>query len=227
MVRRILLKNRLWNFSDDEKDHNYLKRFQERLKIIDNILLKRAYGDVLEIGCGEGRFLIKLNFLDRINSIWGVDISMGAIKMAYEKGFNVIRADGEKLPFKNEIFDTVMSANGAPKEMAWELLLSQVHKVLKPGGIFAFDTYNKYPLKNIAKYKIMRFLKTANEPFEGIPGGVENMRDFKRSCFKFGFKIISLHSVLSLRFLPCEILLRGQMFSSIDTHLVGVLKKKC
>lgn len=225
MLRRIFLKNSLWNFTGEPEYNPPQYRFQHRLRIIDNVLLKKAYGDVLEIGCGEGRFLIKLNFIHRITSIWGVDISLEAIKRAYEKGFNVIRANGEKLPFKVEIFDTVMSANGAPKEMDWELLLSEVYKVLKPEGIFAFDTYNKYPLKRILKYKIMRFLKTANKPFEGIDGGVENMKDFKKSCLKSGFEIISLYSVLSLRFLPCEILLRGEMFSQIDTHLVGVLRK--
>lgn len=226
MLKRIFLKNRLWNLSDDEKDPNFLNRFQQRLKVVDDILLKEAYGRVLEVGCGQGRFLTKLRSIDRINSVWGVDISKEAVKAAYEKGFNVIRANGEKLPFKSEVFEAVMSANGSPKEMDWNLLLSQVRHVLKPGGVFAFDTYNKYPLKRIVKYKIMRFLKTVNEPCESISGGVENIKALKKSCLKYGFEITSLSTVLSLRFLPCEILLKGTMFSQIDTHLVGILKKK-
>jgi len=57
VIRIIFLKNSLWNLTDDELDYNLSNRFQHRLRIIDNILLKRAYGDVLEVGCGEGRFL--------------------------------------------------------------------------------------------------------------------------------------------------------------------------
>ncbi len=205
--------------------YNVPKWFQYKISIIDNVLLKKAYGDVLEVGCREGRFLMKLKNIERVTSIRGVDISWSAVRKAHELGFNVIMGNGERLPFKNEVFDAVMSANGAPKEMDWELLLSEVYKVLKPGSIFAFDTYNKYPLKTIVVYKIKRFLKTANKPFEGIYGGVENMKDFKKSCLKLGFEIISLYTVLSLPFFPWEILLRGEMFSQIDSHLIGILRK--
>ena len=220
----MLLKNRLWNLTE-EQEYNFGKRFYCRLKIIDNILLDKAYGKVLEVGCGEGRFLVKLKSIIGITFIWGVDISIEAVRAAYERGFNVIRANGEKLPFKSEVFDAVMSANTSPKEMSTKLLLSEVHRTLKPNGIFAFDTCNKYPLEKIVKYKIMRFLRISNEPFLGISGGITNMKEFKISCLKFGFEIMSLYTLFPLPFFPYGILLKGQAFSQINTHLIGVLKK--
>lgn len=224
MLRGILVKNKLWNFTEEPR-RNPPHRPQERLRIIDNILLKEAYGNTLEVGCGIGRFLEKLNSSQRVSSVWAVDIEMQSTKAAYDKGFKAMLANGEKLPFKNGTFDTVMSADGAPKEMDWRLLFSEVHKVLKPAGIFAFDTYNKYPLKKIARHKIMRFLKTTDKPFKRIEGGIESIKDFREFCLRLNFKIISLYTVLSTNFFPREILLKGQMFSSIDTHFVGVLKK--
>lgn len=220
----IFLKNKLWNLTTTP-EYNYDKRFLYRLQIIDNILLNKAYGDVIEIGCGDGRFLSKLESIKGINSAWGINISIKGIKTARKKGLNVIRADGERLPFKDETFDTVMSANGAPVAMKWELLLPEVYRILKPGGYFAFHTYNKFPIEKIIKNKIMCFLKIANAPFL-INGGVKNIKKFKAICLKFGFEIISLHTLLPLPFFPYGILLKGSSFSQIHVNLIGILRKK-
>jgi len=224
MHRQMLIKNRLLNLTD-EPEYGLTKRFYHRLSIIDNVLLSKAYGNVLEVGCGNGRFLAKLRTTDTIDSIWGVDISMESIKAAYESGFNVMHANGEKLPFKNEVFDTVMSANGSPKEMEWRLLLSEVHRVLKSNGFFAFDTYNKYPLEKIIKHRAMYFLKISNRPYLGISGGIETMKEFRDSCLKAGFDIVSLYTLFPLPFRPYGLLLKGKCFNQINTHLIGVIEK--
>lgn len=221
---RIFLKNRLWNLTED-LEYDSAKKFQYRVGLIDNVLLGRARGYVLEVGCGRGRFLVKLKPISGVTFMWGLDISMESLRSARENGFNVIRANGEKLPFKDGVFDAVMSANGSPKEMDWVLLLSEVSRVLKPGGIFAFDTYNKYPLEKIIKYKMMRFLKVTNKPFMGISGGIEDMKEFKSRCFKSGFKITSLYTLFPLPFFPYGILLKGAFFSQLNTHLIGVIEK--
>lgn len=222
--RLIFLKNRLWNLAE-KPEHNLSKRFQHRVGIIDNILLGKAYGNVLEVGCGGGRFLIKVKSVEGVTSMWGLDISAEAVSMACKRGFNVIKANGEKLPFKNEAFDAVMSANGSPKEMNMKLLLSEAYNVLRPGGFFAFDTYNKYPLEKIVKHKIMYFLRITNKPYEGIAGGIESIKEFKKTCLKAGFEIILLFTLFPLPFFPYGILLKGDFFSRINTHLIGVLKK--
>jgi ubiquinone/menaquinone biosynthesis C-methylase UbiE len=224
MNKSVFFRNKLWNLTE-EKEYNHAKRFYHRIKIIDNILLDKVYGNVLEVGCGGGRFLNKLRLIPNL-TIWGLDISIDYVKLAHKEGFNVIAADGQKLPFKNEVFDTVTSANGSPKEMNLKLLLSEVYRVLKPAGFFAFDTYNKYPLEKIIKYKIMRLLKITNRLFEGISGGVENIKEFKNICSKLGFEIISLYTIFPLPFFPYGILLKGEIFSQINTHLVGIVRKK-
>ena len=193
--------------------------------MIDKVLLDRVYGRVLEVGCGEGRFLVKLKSVENTTSVWGIDIAMKAVRGAYDRGFDAIRANGEELPFKNEVFDVVTSANGSPKEMDMKLLLPEVYRVLKMGGFFAFDTYNKYPLEKIVKYKIMQLLKISNKSFSGILGGIKDIRDFKSACLKSGFKIISLYTVFPIPFFPYGIRLKGEIFSQINTHFIGVLKK--
>ena len=225
MGKPLFLRNRLWNLTEEE-EYNFAVRFYHRLRIIDNVLLRRARGSVLEAGCGDGRFLLKLKSLDCVTSIRGIDICPDAVKRAQKRGFEVIRANGEDLPFKNGTFDVVLAAHGSPKEMNMELLLSEVHRVLRPGGVFAFDTYNKYPLEKIAKYRIIRLFHIGNAPFPGTSGGVEDMEKFEHSCSQSGFDIVSLSTLFPLPFLPYGILLRGRMFCQANTHLIGVLKRE-
>jgi len=221
---KFFFKNKLWNFVD-ESEHDYSERFFCRREKIDNILINQAYGNILEIGCGNGRFLTKLKSIGNINSIYGLDISTWGLNDAYKKGLCVIRADGENLPFKKKVFDVVMSANGSPKEMEWELLLSEVYRVLKPEGVFAFDTYNKCPLKKKIKYKIRYHFGISDAPLKEYPGGIKSIKEFKTSCLKYGFKITALYNLYSLPFFPYGVLLKGSLFSQIDTHFIGILRK--
>ena len=225
MGKPLFLRNRLWNLTEEE-EYNLPTRFYHRLGIIDNVLLRRARGSVLEAGCGDGRFLLKLKSLDCVTSIRGIDIRPDAVKRAQKRGFEVIRANGHELPFKDETFDVVVAANGSAKEMNMELLLSGVHRVLKPGGVFAFDTYNEYPWEKIAKYRIIRLFQIGNVPFPGISGGVGDMEKFEHSCSRFGFDIVSLSTLFPLPFFPYGILLRGKMFCQANTHLIGVLRRE-
>lgn len=220
----LFVKNRLWNLTNDP-EYDYEARFPCRLTLIDNLLLRKAYGNIMEVGCGNGRFLIKLKEMQNMSSIVGVDISMEMTRQAHFRGLRVIRAHGERLPFKKEVFDVVMSANGSPKEMNWKELFSEVHRVLRRNSFFVFDTYNKYPLEKIVKYKLMSFLGLSEKHFSGITGGIDNIKDFQKTCSRLGFKIIALYTLFPLPFAPYGILLRGPFTISLNTHFIGILKK--
>ena len=221
---KFFFKNKLWNLID-EYENNYTERFFCRREKIDNILINQACGNILEVGCGEGRFLAKLKPIDKVPLIYGIDISMYGLHEAHRKGICVLRADGEKLPFKKDTFDTVMSANGALKEMKLDILLAEIYRVLKPGGVFAFDTYNERPLKKQIKYKIRHYFGISDAPLTEYPGGIKSIKELKMSCLRCGFKIIALYNLYSLPFFPYGVLLKGALFSQIDTHFIGILRK--
>lgn len=121
---------------------------QER-EAIEKYFIKDG-GYVLDIGCGTGRTtypLYKLGF-----DVLGIDISEPMIEEAMTKfpdiDFEV--GDACKLRFENETFDYVLfSFNGIdhiyPEQNRLKAL-REIHRILKPNGVFIFSSHNSWKL---------------------------------------------------------------------------------
>lgn len=109
MIEKAKLRKSVW------ENKAYYKKAREGsldtshpgMKILINLCKKAE--DMLDLGCGEGT---RLNLLVGKKKAIGVDISGTAIGMAKKNypRLKFIRADLEKLPFKNGSFDLVYSA---------------------------------------------------------------------------------------------------------------------
>jgi SAM-dependent methyltransferase len=96
-----------------------------------NLCNKYLGGTVLEIGAG-GDYL-KEEFKTIYNE-W--------ISLDYDLRSNSIdlRGDGQQLPFKNEMFDTIISIDVLEHVPNPEKFVSEMFRVLKPGGIVILST---------------------------------------------------------------------------------------
>jgi SAM-dependent methyltransferase len=74
--------------------------YLSELKLLRMLMLERGRG--LEVGIGTGRFAAPLG-ID-----FGIDPSSNMLQMARNLGIRVALAEGEHLPFKNEVFDYVL-----------------------------------------------------------------------------------------------------------------------
>ena len=104
-----------------------------------NVLRTHLLGskNVLDFGCGIGRFAKRINALG-INYI-GIDPSLGMIQKAIDfNGSKYFKHfDGFKIPFSSEAFDTVIVSEVLIyilKTPAGSLALSEIHRVLKSEG---------------------------------------------------------------------------------------------
>ena len=92
---------------------------------------------VLESGCGTGRWMA---FFEKLgNRAFGVDDSWGPLRVAreHDPGMNLVRANALHTPYKNDSFDAVFSSYVAEHfEEGPEVLFREIHRVLKPGGLF-------------------------------------------------------------------------------------------
>ena len=139
----IMLLNEFWFAPMDA----YSRAFE--IPIWRNLIFKRA---VLDIGCGDGRIDKYLFKGKKINV--GLDPSPKSILEAsncklYKK---VIQARAEKIPFKDEVFNTVILNSTFEHIRGDKKAVKEISRVLKRGGMLYFTTttYNlKKELLNI------------------------------------------------------------------------------
>ena len=106
---------------------------------------------VLDVACGTG--ILSRTVAERIGtkgSVSGLDINPGMLALAEQISPEIdwCEGDAEALPYPDNSFDTVVSQFGLMLFSAPEAALSEMMRVLKPGGHLAvavFDSLEKIP----------------------------------------------------------------------------------
>jgi 2-polyprenyl-6-hydroxyphenyl methylase / 3-demethylubiquinone-9 3-methyltransferase len=132
----------------------YIKRTIEKFKkSLEEI-------NALEIGCGGG---ILSEELARMGlSTIGIDPSEQSLKIAitHAKESNLIinyeKGAGETLPFPNNSFDIVICCDVLEHVRDLPKVISEISRVLKHGGVFIYDTFNRTLFSKISAIKILQ-----------------------------------------------------------------------
>ena len=103
--------------------------------------LGRREGAALDLGCGDGRLTLEL----RAREIVGADVSRVALDRARprvgERDIELVElTPGAVLPFEDGRFDLVLMAETIEHVVDVQSLLSEVRRVLRPGGELAVTT---------------------------------------------------------------------------------------
>ena len=118
--------------------------FEELLVSHTDLKLKPA---LLDVGCGCG--LLTVEFARLNCNVTGIDPSESSIETArlhaqecelsidYHCGF------GDNLPFTDASFDVVSCCDVLEHIEDWNATIAEISRVLKPGGLFLFDTINR------------------------------------------------------------------------------------
>jgi SAM-dependent methyltransferase len=95
-------------------------------------------GRLLEVGCGAGRYLRALRALRPELALVGADLSRAALARlaALAPGVERRLVTGEALPAADAEFDAVLAIDVLEHVRDPDRLLSEVHRVLAPGGVF-------------------------------------------------------------------------------------------
>jgi ubiquinone/menaquinone biosynthesis C-methylase UbiE len=112
----------------------------------------RRYGagrDVLEVGCGTGLVLSKIQNFAR--SATGVDLSPGMLEKAQARQLNVTLGSATELPFEDASFDVTCSFKVLAHVPQIERALSEMARVTRPGGMILAEFYNPYSLRALLK----------------------------------------------------------------------------
>jgi 2-polyprenyl-6-hydroxyphenyl methylase/3-demethylubiquinone-9 3-methyltransferase len=120
--------------------------------------------NVLDIGCGGG---LLTNHLAKVgHDVTGIDISQSSIDIAKQyddtKKVRYLRANAYELPFNNESFDVVCAMDILEHVENPAKLIQEASRVLKPGGIFFFHTFNRNLISKLLVIKgVDYFVKNA------------------------------------------------------------------
>jgi demethylmenaquinone methyltransferase/2-methoxy-6-polyprenyl-1,4-benzoquinol methylase len=127
---------------------------------------------ILDVATGTADFAIAATAINGAKVI-GIDISEGMLTVGRKKiqkknlgkRIELIKADSEKLPFEKDTFDAAIVGFGVRNFENLKTGLSEIKRVLKPGGVFYILEFSK-PVK--APYKqIYQFYFTSILPLIG------------------------------------------------------------
>lgn len=131
MKKAIVMKS--YRFSDFNTEVDRYERWYERNKLayhseINAIKKLIPEGIGLEVGVGTGRFASALGIP------YGIDPANESLNISYQRGINVARAVGEKLPFKDKSFDFTMIIVAISFLQNPQQVLYEMNRVLKERG---------------------------------------------------------------------------------------------
>jgi demethylmenaquinone methyltransferase / 2-methoxy-6-polyprenyl-1,4-benzoquinol methylase len=112
---------------------------------------------ILDIATGTGDLAIMMASLNP-EKIIGLDISVGMLdvgrqkisKQSLSEKIEMVLGDSENIPYENDSFDAITVAFGIRNFESLEKGLSEILRVLKPGGIFVIletSVPEKFPFK--------------------------------------------------------------------------------
>ena len=115
-----------------------------RLRKVLQIASRRRAEEFLDVGCGDGTVTLKLKEILGAKVARGVDISAQATELAKGKGVEAVQVDldNQDLPFPADSFGFVLCAEVMEHVFDPGRLLSEIRRVLKPGGLALVTTPN-------------------------------------------------------------------------------------
>ena len=127
--------------------------------LVDVINFANPFGDLLEVGCGNGSFLEMLISQQKVKSLSAIDLSNEMLKYANSRmssterdiPWRITRGDGERLPFNDASFDCVFARGllhhlPSPKKGA-----SEIARVLRPNGTAVLVDPYRNPISAIPR----------------------------------------------------------------------------
>lgn len=150
---------------------------------------------VLDVGCGGG-FLS--NYLAKMgHEVTGIDLSSSSLEAARQndktKTVNYLHANAYDLPFPDRSFDAVSAMDILEHVENPDRLIQEAARVLRPGGLFFFHTFNRNFLSYLVIIKgVEWFVKNTPKNMHVYPLFI-TPKELKQKCSKYQLRVETMH----------------------------------
>lgn len=176
-------------------------------------------GTLLDVGCGAG-FLTNRMAKEGFQ-VTGVDLSQESLNVAerYDttKTAKYLKADACHLPFPDESFDVVTTLDFLEHVPNPADVVKECARVLKPGGVFFYHTFNRNPLSHLVVIKLVEWLVKNTPPHMHLIELFIKPRELVAYCENVGLKnqeLIGLRPKFST--IPLQNILSGIVPQSLQ-----------
>jgi len=158
---------------------------------------------VLDVACGRGSSLLPAYFrVGLAGEVIGIDLSSKMVAETQKEleardlyGIRVQLMDAEDLQFPAETFDSVLCGLALFFFPNVERALAEIHRVLKPGGVFTTTTFGQ---KDSRWEAIDELIIAYKDKFRRVPqverASFDNAEEIVETLTKVGFKKIEIFS---------------------------------
>jgi len=198
---------------------NPLIRFVEHRRVNTIIKLMNIHGEasVLEIGCGAGNVIEKMNS----GRLFGVDISSSILGKARRKLSNradLFQGDAQNLPCKDEVFQQLICSEVLEHLLSPSDALHEMARILKPHGVAVISVPNEVWINRIksilVELRIFRWFMNRRGEYKEMPERMEDEWHLHAlplnqwfSLFKQCFKVTCLRRI-PFSWLPLRYVIR-------------------
>ena len=167
----------------------FMKKYSDRKFSLRSFIIKflSQLKDkaILDIGCGNGSFLDKLNTEYPNNRYFGLDIAEN-IKCKDLKFLDYRIYDGKSFPDYQEKFDVIFCMHTMYHVEDFNSFFVKIKNYIKPNGIIVITTKSKFTFPKIESI----FMKIVDNLNLKIHININKFREESRFCLENGLKIL-------------------------------------
>ena len=152
----------------DFRSYNFFTRRDAVIKLLDE---DGTFERILDVGCGTGDYV---EVAARHNgSFWGIDYAPEMVRQASERipGHGernlFVCGSGDELPYRNDTFDLVMAMGYIEYFERPDEPISEIVRVLKPGGTLVMQAFKKELCGQLNEYVIKPVKKMLGRKITG------------------------------------------------------------
>jgi SAM-dependent methyltransferase len=150
-------------------------------------LAARPGESILDLGCGDGQLTQRLVVTGA--GVVGVDASPEMVAFARSRGIEAHEGSAESLPFADRSFDAVFSNAALHWVGDQEAMMTEVRRVLRPGGRFVAEMGGQ---GNVAAIRVALMAVLAHHGYGGREDGVNyypTPESYTRRLVRNGFRV--------------------------------------